>query len=43
MYFSQHINRGKCFALFEFNMRCVVQNIQYVEKKFIKYKISRNI
>jgi hypothetical protein len=27
MYFSQHMNRGKCFALFEFNLRCLVQNI----------------
>jgi hypothetical protein len=27
MYFSQHMNRGKCFALFEFNIRGLVQNI----------------
>jgi hypothetical protein len=27
MYFSQHINRGKCFALFGFNIECLVQNI----------------
>jgi hypothetical protein len=29
MYFSLHMNRGKCFALWEFNLRCLVQNILY--------------
>ena len=33
MYFSQHMNSGKCFALFEFNLSCIVQNILYVAKK----------
>jgi len=27
MYFSQHMNQGKCFAHFEFNVKCLVQNI----------------
>jgi len=27
MYFSQHMNQGKYFAQFEFNLRCLVQNI----------------
>jgi hypothetical protein len=27
MYFSQHMNQGKCFVPFLLNVRCLVQNI----------------
>jgi hypothetical protein len=36
MYFSQHMNSGKRFALYEFNLRCIVQNIYLENEWFIK-------
>jgi hypothetical protein len=36
MYFSQHMNSGKCFALYEFNLRCIVQIIYIENEWFIK-------